>query len=86
MGASSSPSTAKEWGSFNQIPARGQAPPPMVEVSKVAGPKNPLGRSTELSLEVLSISVRSPSVQNAKLPPTTSEDKGRDCFITEGDE
>ena len=39
LGASSPPSTAKERGSSNQVPARGQAPPSMAEVSKVAGPK-----------------------------------------------
>ena len=58
----------------------------MSEVSKVAGPKNPSGRSTEPPLEVLPISVWSPSAQNVKLSPTTLEDKGRDYFGTEGDE
>ena len=53
--------TSKEWGSFNQVSTRGQAPPPMVEVSKAAGSKNPSGRSTEPPLEVLPISVWSPS-------------------------
>ena len=56
----------------------------MAEVSKVAGPKNPSGRTAEPPLEVLPISVWSPSAQNAKLPPTTPEDEGRDCFGTEG--
>ena len=55
--ASSPPSTANEWGSSDQVPARGQEPPPMVEVSKGAGLKNPSGRSTEPPLEVLPISV-----------------------------
>ena len=64
LGASSPPSTAKEWGSFDQVPARGQAPP----------------------LEVLPIFLRSPPAQNSKLPPTTPEDEGRDCFGIEGDE
>ena len=52
----------------------------------MAGPKNPSGRTAEPPMEVLPISVWSPSEQNAKLPPTTPEDKGRDCFGTEGDE
>ena len=29
LGASSPPSTANEWGSSDQVPARGQTPPPM---------------------------------------------------------
>ena len=58
----------------------------MVEVSKVAGPKNPSGRTAKPALEVLPISVRSPSTHNAKLPPTTPEDKERDCLGIEGDE
>ena len=58
----------------------------MAKVSKVADPKNPSGRTAEPPLEVLPISVRSPSVQNSKLPPTTPEDEGRDCLGTEGDE
>ena len=86
LGASSPPLTAKVWGSFDQVSARGQAPPPMAEVSKAAGPKNHSGRSVEPPLEVLPISVRSPPTQNSKLPPTTPEDEGRDCFRTEGDE
>ena len=55
-------------------------------MSKAVGPKNPLGRSAKPPLEVLPIFVRSPSAQNAKLPPTAPEGKGRDCFETEGDE
>ena len=50
----------------------------------MVGLKNPSWRTTEPPLKVLPISVRSPSAQNAKLPPTTPEDKGRDCFGTEG--
>ena len=80
LGASFPSSTAKERGLSNQVPASGQAPTSMTEVSKVAGPKNPLGRTSEPLLEVLPIFVWSPSAQNAKLPPTTSEDEGRDCF------
>ena len=52
----------------------------------MVGPKNPLGRTIEPPLEVLPISVWSPSAQNAKLPPTTSKNEGRYCFGTEGDE
>ena len=36
-------------------------------------------------LEVLPISVWSHSAQNSKLPHTTPEDEGRDCFGIEGD-
>ena len=52
----------------------------------MGGPKNPSGRTAEPPLEVLTISVRSPSAQNTQLNPTTSEDEGRDRFGTEGDE
>ena len=86
LGASSPSSTANEWGSSDQVSARGPAPPSMVEVSKVVGSKNPSGRTTEPSLEVLPIYIWSPSTQNGKLPLTTPEDEGRDCFRTEGDE
>ena len=41
LGASSPSSTAKERGSSDQVPKRGQASPSMAEVSKVAGSKNP---------------------------------------------
>ena len=68
----------------------------MVKVSKVASPKlrpsriavvkNPSGRTTEPPLEVLPISVWSPSTQNSKLPHTMLEDEGKDCLGTEGDE
>ena len=86
LGASSPPSTGKERGSSGQVPTRGQASPSMAEVSKVASPKNPSGRTAEPPLEVLPIFVWSPSTQNAKVPPTTPNDEGRDCFGTEGDE
>ena len=86
LGASSPPSTAKERGSSDQVRVRGQAPPSMAEVSKVAGPKNPSGKTAEPPLEVLPISVWSPLAQNAKPPPSTPEDEGRDGFGTEGDE
>ena len=86
LGASSLPSIAKESGSSDQVLARGQAPPSMVEVSKVAGPKNPSGRTVDPSLEVRPISVWSPLAQNTKLPSTMPEVEGRDFFRTEGDE
>ena len=86
LGASSPSSTTKERGSSDQVPTRGQEPPSMAKVSKVADPKNPSGRIAEPPLKVLPISVWSPSAQNAKLPPTTPEDEGRDCLGTEGDE
>ena len=54
-------------------------------MSKAAGPKNSSGRSVELPLEVLPISVRSPLAQNSKFHPKTSKDEGMDCFETEGD-
>ena len=57
LGASSPSSAAKERGSSDQVPARGQAPPPMAKVSKVVGPKNPSVRTTEPPLEVLPISI-----------------------------
>ena len=80
LGASSPLSISKEQGSFDQVPTRGQAPPSMAEVFKVAGSKNPSGRTVEPPLEVLPIFAQSSSVQNAKLLPTTSEDEGKDCF------
>ena len=86
LGVSSPPSTAKEWTLSNQIPTRGQAPPPKAKVSKAAGPKNSSGRSTELSLVVLPISVLSPLAQDFKHPPTMPKDEGRGCFGVEGEE
>ena len=86
LGASSRPSTAKERGSSDQVSVRGRVPPSMVEVSKVVCLKNLSGKTAEPSLKVRPISVWSPSVQNAKLLLTTLEDKGGDCFRTEGDE
>ena len=86
LGASPLSSTAKEQGSSDQVPTRGQAPPSMVEVSKVVGPKNPSGRTAKPFLEALPISIWSPSARNAKLPPTTPKDEERDCFGTEWDE
>ena len=61
LGASSPPSAAKQQGSSNQVLPRGQGPPPMAEVSKVAGLKNPSERPVEPPLEVLPISICSPS-------------------------
>ena len=59
--ASSPPATTKERGSSDQVLVRGRAPPSMAEVSQVTSPKNPSGRTTKPTLEVLPISVRSPS-------------------------
>ena len=86
LGASSPPLTAKWWGSSDQVPARGQAPPSVAKVSKVAGPEISSERSVELHLAVLPIFVRSPLAQDFKCPPTTPEDEGRGCFGTEGEE
>ena len=86
LGASSPSSTAKEWGSSNQVPKRGQAPPPSAKVSRAAGPRNPSGRSAEPPLEVLPIFVWSPLAQNIQFLPTMPEDEERDRFGTEGDE
>ena len=86
LGASSPPSVAKDWGSSDQVPARGQEPPPMAKVSKVESPKSPSRRTFEPPLEVLPIYVWSPLAQNAKIPPTTPEVGGKDCFGNEGDE
>ena len=58
----------------------------MAEVSKVTGPKNPSRKTAEPPLEVLPISIWSPSAQNAKLPPSTSEGEGKDNSGAEGDE
>ena len=55
LGAYSLLLTAKEQGSSDQVPTRGQVPPSMAEVSKVADSKNPSGRTTESPLEVLPI-------------------------------
>ena len=85
LGASSRPSIAKEQGSSDQVSVRGQVPPSVVEVPKVAGLRNPSRRTAKPPLEVLPISVQSPSAQNIQLPPMTPEDEGRDHFGTEGD-
>ena len=60
LGAPSPPSSTKGWGSPDQVPARGQNPPSVVEESKGGGPRISSGRSTELPLVVFPISVRSP--------------------------
>ena len=52
----------------------------------MAGQKNLSGRTVEPPLEVLPISVWSPSAQNTKISLTMVEDEGKDCFGTEGDE
>ena len=86
LGAISPPSTAKGWGSSNQVPARGQAPPSVVEVSKVGGPEISSWRSAKLPLVDLPIFVQSFLSQDFKRPPTTPEDERRGCFGTEGEE
>ena len=53
LGASSPSSTTKGWGLYDQVPTRGQAPPPVAEVSKETGQKNSSGRSDELPLTIL---------------------------------
>ena len=58
----------------------------MAKVSKAAGLKNSSGRSTELSLVILPISIQSPLAQDFKRPPTMSEDEGRGCFGVKGEE
>ena len=75
---------------------RGRTPHPVVEVTKVIGPqlrspyvavaKSPLGRTTEPPLDILSISVWSPSAQSAELPSGFSEGEGRKHLGHERDE
>ena len=86
LGASSPPSTVKGWRLSDQVPARGQAPPPVAEVSKAAGLKNSSRRSAEHPLAVLAIYVQSPLAQDFKRLSTTLEDEGRGCFGVEGEE
>ena len=62
----------KGGGFSDQVPARGRTPPSVPELSKVAGSETSSGRSTELSLVVLPISVRSPLAQDFERPPTMS--------------
>ena len=73
-------------GSSDQVSLRGQSPPSMAEVSKVAGPGISSGRSAELPFVVLPIYVRNPLVHDFKRLPTILEDEGRGCFETEGEE
>ena len=49
LGAPSPPSTANEWGSFDQVLARGQAPPPIVKVSKAGGSEKSFGEEHRTS-------------------------------------
>ena len=86
LGAPSPPSSAKGWGSSDQVLTRGQAPPSVAKVSKVASPGISSGRSTELPLVVLPISIRGPLAQDFKRPLTKLEDEGRGCFGTEREE
>ena len=59
LGVPSPSSTAKGWGSSDQVLVRGQAPPSVDVVCKVAGLEISSGRSDELPLLVMSIYVRS---------------------------
>ena len=86
LGVPSPPSRATGWGLLDQVPARGQAPPSVAEVSKVGGLGISSGRSAKLPLAVLPIFVPSPLAQDFKHPPTTPEGKGGGCFGTEGEE
>ena len=86
LGAPSLPSTAKGWGSSDQVRARGRAPPSVAEVSKVAGLEISSRRSAEVLLIVLLIYVRSPLTQDFKCPPMTSKDEGRGFFKNKGEE
>ena len=83
LGASTSPSSIREQGSQGQFWARGGPPYPVAEVSKVTGPqlrspratvtKSPPERTAKPPLNILPISVRSPSVQSVELPSGASE-------------
>ena len=55
LGVLSPLSIAKGWGLSNQVLERGQAPPFVAEVFKVAGLEISSGRSTELPLAILPI-------------------------------
>ena len=52
----------------------------------MASPKTSSGKSAELPLIVLPISIRSPLAQDFKCPPTMSENEGRGFFGTEKEE
>ena len=79
LGASSSPSSTREQGSSGQFWVRGHMSHPVAEVSKVTGPqlrsphaavaKSPPGRTAEPPLDILPISVWSPSAQSAHVTP-----------------
>ena len=87
LGASSSLSSIREQGSSGQFWERGRTPHPMAKVSKVTGPqlrsphvavaKSPFGRTAKPPLDILPISVWSPSAQSAELPSGVSEGEGR---------
>ena len=71
LGTSSSPSSILKQGSSGQFRARGHTPHPVAEVSEMTGPqlcspraavaKSPPGRTSEPPLDILPISVWSPS-------------------------
>ena len=87
LGVSSSPSPIREQGLLRQFWLRGPPPHPLVEVLTAADPQvrsphavvatNPPGRTSELPLDVLPISVWSPSVRSDELPSGASEGEGR---------
>ena len=87
LGASSSPSSIWEQGSLWQFRVRGHTPHLVAEVPAVANPhlhspcvaiaKNPPGRTAEPPLDILPISVWSPSAQSAELPSGASEGEER---------
>ena len=96
LGESSLTSSIREQGSLGQFWARGHMPHPVVEVSEVAGPqlcspcavvpKSPPKRTVEPPLDILPISVWSPSEQSAELPFGASEGEGRKHLGHERDE
>ena len=96
LGASSSTSSTLEQGSSGQFWARGHTPHPVAEVSEVTGPqlrspraaiaKCSLGRTAEPPLDILLISVWSPSAQSVELPSEASEGEGRKHLRHERDE
>ena len=96
LGASSLPLFIQENGSLGKFRARGHTPHPVAEVSKETGPplrsphaavaKSPLGRTAEPPLDILPISVWSPSAQSAKLPSGVFEGERRKRLRHERDE
>ena len=96
LGASIPPSPSKERGSHAPAQVRGQALPSLAEVSEAAGAqhcspsaagaKGSSRRATGPPLNVLPISVWSPSARNDSPFPLTRGDVGNDRFGAEGGE